>query len=424
MDGGEDPSVKRKLLRNIKSKYVNEKIPSKRFLMMQGKSNKTYNKRSPLKYEIKMEPEPKPEPKSNNSFITNSLQNIKKLKKEYIRKGGDDLDFLEKLNKKQIQLEKELFDNLESDFIKSNSFIFDTDQSGSGKARESTEEQKEARRKYQAEWVKNKRKNLTEEQKEAQKKRKAESYRRMEEDWIKSLTEEKRIAYYKYKEAEDKKKNLTEEEKREARKKYQAEWVKNKRKNLTEEQKESARNKRKNLKIANILLKLQSGKRTGKRSDKRSGTSPVMQGTSSVMQGSGKIRSQYHGKQSKVMVKVPENVKKIALYSFKLKKLGFGGGLETGWKRAKQLATKESISIQDLRYMRAWFARHIYTSYPTYKKWAKAGRPKTKEWHRKHGIISWLIWSGDAGFKWVNSQKNINLLNKHYNKNYKRLKLK
>ena len=45
MDGGEDPSVKRKLLLNIKSKYVNEKIPYKRFLIMQGKSNKTYNKR-------------------------------------------------------------------------------------------------------------------------------------------------------------------------------------------------------------------------------------------------------------------------------------------------------------------------------------------------------------------------------------------
>jgi hypothetical protein len=139
--------------------------------------------------------------------------------------------------------------------------------------------------------------------------------------------------------------------------------------------------------------------------------------------GSGKIRSQYHGRVSSIMIKVPENVKKTALYSFKLKKLGFGGGLETGWKRAKQLATKNSISIQDLKYMRAWFARHIYTSYPTYKKWLKAGRPKIKEWHRKHGIVSWLIWGGDAAFKWVNSQKNINLLNKHFNKNYKSMKL-
>jgi len=465
MNGGDDPSVKRKLLRNIKSKYVNEKIPSKRFPMIQGKSYKTNNKRSPLKNEIVKEPEIKIEPEikmeqgplKNNSYNLTSLQNIKKLKKEYIRKDGNDLDFLEKLNKKvkelEKELEKELFDNLESDFIKSN---FDTDQSGSGASGLTEEEKIKAQRKRQAESARNRRKGW-------------------KEDWVKSLTEEQRIDYYKYKETEDKKKNLTEEEKREARKKYQAEWVKNKRKNLN---------------IANILLELKSGKRTGKRTGKRSGTSPVMRGsgkalteekrearkkyqaewvknkrknlteeqkevqkkykaewnenknkklkianillelksgkrsgTSPVMQGSGKIRSQYYGKQSKVMVKVPENVKKTALYSFKLKKLGFGGGLETGWKRAKQLATKESISIQDLRYMRAWFARHIYTSYPTYKKWAKAGRPKTKEWHSKHGIVSWLIWGADAGFKWVNSQKNINLLNKHYNKNYKSMKL-
>ena len=139
--------------------------------------------------------------------------------------------------------------------------------------------------------------------------------------------------------------------------------------------------------------------------------------------GSGKIRSQYYGKRSKVMVKVPQAVKNVALYSFKLKKMGFGGGIETGWKRAKQLSSRESIPIEDLKYMRAWFARHIYASYPSYKKWKKAGRPKDNQWHRKHGIISWLIWSGDAGFKWVNSKKNINLLNKHYNKQYKPLKL-
>jgi hypothetical protein len=140
--------------------------------------------------------------------------------------------------------------------------------------------------------------------------------------------------------------------------------------------------------------------------------------------GGGESRSQYHGKKSSVMVKVPENVKKVAVYSFKLKRLGFGGGIETGWKRAKQLATKDSIPIEDLKYMRAWFARHIYASYPTYKKWMNAGRPKDSSWHRRHGIISWLIWGGDPAFRWVNSVKNINLLNKHFNKNYKPLKLK
>lgn len=134
--------------------------------------------------------------------------------------------------------------------------------------------------------------------------------------------------------------------------------------------------------------------------------------------------AQYYGKRSSKMIKIPENVKKTARYAFKLKKLGFKGGIETGWKRAKQLANRDSIPIQDLKYMRAWFARHLYTSYPTYRKWKKAGRPKGKEWHNKRGIQAWLIWSGDAGFKWVNSTKNINALNKHYNKTYKKLKLR
>jgi|UniRef100_A0A6C0AM70 hypothetical protein len=134
---------------------------------------------------------------------------------------------------------------------------------------------------------------------------------------------------------------------------------------------------------------------------------------------------QYYGKRSSIMVKVPENVKKTALYAFKLKKLGFRGGHETGWKRAKQLATKDEIPIEDVKYMRAWFARHIYASYPTYKKWKNAGRPKDKEWHNKNGVISWLIWGADSAFKWVNSKKIINLLNKHYpGKNYKSLLLK
>jgi hypothetical protein len=141
-------------------------------------------------------------------------------------------------------------------------------------------------------------------------------------------------------------------------------------------------------------------------------------------QGSGKIRSQFYGKKSSVMVKVPENVKKTAQYSLKLHKLGFKGGLETGFKRAKQLATKESIPIEDLRYMRAWFSRHIYASYPSYRSWIKDGRPKNeKKWFNKHGILSWLIWGGTEAFNWVNTMKNIKLLNVHFNKNYTKLKL-
>lgn len=130
-------------------------------------------------------------------------------------------------------------------------------------------------------------------------------------------------------------------------------------------------------------------------------------------------RSQFYGKKSKIMIKVPESVRKAALYAFNLKKLGFKGGLETGWKRAKQLSTSSEIPIEDLKYIRAFFARHIYTSYPTYSKWAKSGRSKDKYWHNKRGIIAILIWGGIPGIKWVNSKSNIRLLNKHYNKDYK-----
>jgi Family of unknown function (DUF5872) len=132
---------------------------------------------------------------------------------------------------------------------------------------------------------------------------------------------------------------------------------------------------------------------------------------------------QYRGRRSKVMVKVPANVQKWAAYGFKLKKLGFKGGVETGWKRAKQLATRKEIPIEDLRYMHAWFSRHIITSYPTFKKWNDARRPKTKEWHNRRGIMAWILWAGNAGFNWVNSKRSRILLEKHFDKTFKKIKM-
>ena len=132
--------------------------------------------------------------------------------------------------------------------------------------------------------------------------------------------------------------------------------------------------------------------------------------------------AQYHGKRGAINLPVPKNVKTTALYAFKLKKMGFRGGLQTGWKRARQLATRDTVSIQDIKYMRAWFARHVYTSYPTFKSWKDAGRPKDTKWHRRHGIIAWLIWGGDAAFRWINSTRVLNSLNKYYNKDYKPIK--
>lgn len=133
-------------------------------------------------------------------------------------------------------------------------------------------------------------------------------------------------------------------------------------------------------------------------------------------------KKQFYGKKSSIMVKVPKSVKKWAEYAFELKKLGFKGALETGWKRAKQLATQSSIPIEDLRYMRNWYARHIYTSYPGFKNWVDNGKPLDKSWHDKHAIQSWITWGANPGFKWVNSDKVINLLNHHFDKEYKKIK--
>lgn len=134
--------------------------------------------------------------------------------------------------------------------------------------------------------------------------------------------------------------------------------------------------------------------------------------------------AQYYGRRSSVNVPVPKSVKQEALYSFDLRKLGFRGGIETGWRRAHQLATKATIPIEDLKYMRNWFARHIYVSYPAYKQWVKAGKPlDDPAWYKRRGIIAWYIWGGDNAFKWVNSKRNVDLLNNHYDKDYKIVKL-
>lgn len=138
------------------------------------------------------------------------------------------------------------------------------------------------------------------------------------------------------------------------------------------------------------------------------------------LKGGGSIRSQYYGRNSSIMIKVPKSVKSRALYAFKLRdKYGFKGGIETGWKRAKQLATKESIPIQDVKYMRAWFARHIKTSYPSYKSWKEKGSPKEDNyWKNKHGIIAYLIWGGTPAYNWINSSSVRNKLKNYYGKDF------
>lgn len=113
--------------------------------------------------------------------------------------------------------------------------------------------------------------------------------------------------------------------------------------------------------------------------------------------------------------KVPLSVKKEAEIGLLLRKNGFEGGTSTGWGRGKQLKECEYVSKHTIKIMKAWFARHGPraknggTSYPGYKKWVKNGKPKTpssppnSNKNDYRGAVSWLIWGGDEGLKWVDS---------------------
>ena len=127
---------------------------------------------------------------------------------------------------------------------------------------------------------------------------------------------------------------------------------------------------------------------------------------------------QFHGKQSSIMIKIPKQVSKTAANAFILRDQGFKGATETGWKRAKQLSTKTHVSIEDVRYIRNWYARHIFTSYPGYRLWIDNNRPP---WYKKRAILSWITWGGDAGLKWINSKRIISILNTHFDKKYDHL---
>ena len=102
--------------------------------------------------------------------------------------------------------------------------------------------------------------------------------------------------------------------------------------------------------------------------------------------------------------RVPDSVKKAAQIGLDMHKLGFKGGTTTGWNRARQLINCDTISTKTIKTMKAWFARHSYTSQPGYRKWVKNGKPVIPNKDNKNiyrGAVAWLIWGGDPAYDWV-----------------------
>jgi hypothetical protein len=124
----------------------------------------------------------------------------------------------------------------------------------------------------------------------------------------------------------------------------------------------------------------------------------------------------------KYTIPVPYTVRLAVMEAYKLRDIGFKGGSSQDWKRAKQLITHKTISIEDLRSVRQWYMRNVRVSYPDYDAWEKVGKPTGDPiWYKRHGIITWITCGSTLGLDWINSQKNIDLLNDHFDKEYTKI---
>ena len=116
-----------------------------------------------------------------------------------------------------------------------------------------------------------------------------------------------------------------------------------------------------------------------------------------------------------MLFEIPDEVKNTAKFGLSLVEQGYPGGQQLGRIRGLQLSTKNFIRLNDIRVIRNWFARHVYTSYPSYERWVKSDFNKDKI---TPGVVAYLLWGGDAALDWVNSRQTLNSLNNTYNVNY------
>lgn len=122
-----------------------------------------------------------------------------------------------------------------------------------------------------------------------------------------------------------------------------------------------------------------------------------------------------------MQIKLNKKIKDNALLARDLKLSQFRGGTMTGFMRMNQLINDTHINLNDLREIRNWFARHIYTSYPSYLRWQLNNNPMTDEYKNLGGIFSWLAWGGNDMIDLIN--RNTELLNNTFETTYEKLRI-
>ena len=72
------------------------------------------------------------------------------------------------------------------------------------------------------------------------------------------------------------------------------------------------------------------------------------------------------------------------------------GGTEVGIARARQLSGGSAVSLDTIRRMVSFFARHEVDKKATGFRRGEKGYPS-------RGKIAWELWGGDSGRRWANS---------------------
>lgn len=107
--------------------------------------------------------------------------------------------------------------------------------------------------------------------------------------------------------------------------------------------------------------------------------------------------------------RIPKEVKEEVKKGLLLHSLGYKGATDVGLNRGKQLLKSKVIDKQTARIMRAWFARHVYTSRPGYIAWKNEGSPVNtfpEDKSLRKAAKSYLLWGGDSARLWL---KTLNL---------------
>ncbi len=94
----------------------------------------------------------------------------------------------------------------------------------------------------------------------------------------------------------------------------------------------------------------------------------------------------------------PQGVREAAEQGLEYRRQYGRGGTDTGIARARDLAAGKGIPPDTLARMRSFFARHEQNRVPPTEETEPDGGPT-------NGWIAWMLWGGDAGRRWAESQR-------------------